>query len=89
MTSLVERLERKREVYNGRGTFRDELVNPDDPEAAETIKALCEAWQEYFAAVEALAELERNSDTTKRFDEALYRKSDAEEKARRALERVS
>ena len=47
--------------------------------------ALREAWQEYFEANDELAELERNRDSTSRFDRALYKKSDAEDKARRAL----
>jgi hypothetical protein len=47
--------------------------------------ALREAWQEYFEAEDELAELERNRDSTSRFDRALYKKSDAEDKARRAL----
>jgi hypothetical protein len=48
--------------------------------------ALREAWQEYFEANDELAELERNRlDSTSRFERALYKKSDAEDKARRAL----
>jgi hypothetical protein len=46
---------------------------------------LLEAWQEYFAAREKLAKLERNCDTTKRFDEALYARERAENKARIAI----
>lgn len=49
------------------------------------VEALSEAWQEYFEAKAELAELERNRDTTSRFDRALYKQFDAEEKARRAL----
>jgi len=64
---------------------RDEKETAELREAADTIEALCEAWQEYFAAVETLADLERNNDTTKRFDDALYAKERAENKARAAL----
>ena len=37
---LIARLRRKWQVYNGRGTFRDELANPDGPEAADLIEHL-------------------------------------------------
>lgn len=49
---------------------------------------LLEAWEEWFKATDQLAELERNSDTTKRFDEALYAKERAETKAKNAIARV-
>jgi hypothetical protein len=51
----------------------------------ERAKVLVEAWREYFAACEQLAECERDNDTTKRFDAALYRQGDAEDMARKAL----
>lgn len=38
--TLEERLRRKRRVYNGRGTFREEIVNPDGHEAANEIASL-------------------------------------------------
>lgn len=42
MTDLIERLRRQRKVYNGRSTFREEIVNPDGPEAADQLSALRE-----------------------------------------------
>lgn len=49
---------------------------------------LLEAWEEWFETRDRLAELERNSDTTKRFDDALYAQERAEAKAQRAIAAV-
>ena len=46
---------------------------------------LLEAWLEWFEASDELAELERNYDTTKKFDMALWAQSEAENKARAAI----
>ena len=56
--------------------------------AIAEVPAMVTAWREYFAAKEELAELERQSDTTKRFDAALQRKEAAELMALAALARI-
>lgn len=60
--------------------------NKRQPTPSDDLReALSEAWLEYFEAKAELAELERNRDTTRRFDRALDKQFDAEEKARRTL----
>lgn len=64
----------------------DQLEDLRQPTQSDDLReALSEAWQEYFEAKAELAELERNRDTTRRFDRALDKQFDAEEKARRTL----
>jgi hypothetical protein len=75
------------------GGYSDNFSDPEKRTAENEANArliaaapdLLEAWQEYFAAVETLAELESNRDTTKHFDDAFYAKERAENKARAAL----
>lgn len=49
---LIERLRKQRQLYNGLGTFRDELWNPDGPEAADRLTSLSAQIEELRAALE-------------------------------------
>ena len=52
-----QRLRKKRQVYNGLGTFRDELVNPDGPEAADAIAALLTRIEKLEGGLEPFAKI--------------------------------
>ena len=51
----------------------------------DALRDALEAWRIYFEARAVLADCERNRDTTKRFDNALYKIEDAENMAKTAL----
>lgn len=51
---LIERLNRKVSVYNGRLTFRDELVNPDGPDAAALLSSQSEEVERLREALRSL-----------------------------------
>jgi hypothetical protein len=54
-------------------------------EQHEALREALVAWRIYFEARAVLADCERNRDTTKRFDNALYKIEDAENMAKTAL----
>ena len=58
VAAVVERLTLKRQVYNGRGTFRDEIVNPDGREAADLIDRLASGERRMREALEKIASCE-------------------------------
>ena len=68
--------------------WRTEAATYANAHAIAEVPAMVTAWREYFAAKEELAELERQSDTTKLFDAALQRKEAAELMALAALARI-
>ena len=54
-------------------------------DALKIAREALDAWRIYFEARAVLADCERNRDTTKRFDNALYKIEDAENMAKAAL----
>ena len=63
-----------------------DLINvPTQTDALKMARAALDAWRIYFEARAVLADCERNRDTTKRFDNALYKIEDAENMAKAAL----